>query len=168
MKLKDAFKRLQFTIVNQNKPNQTDCTAINTIAQFVHEKQTEVLADNILFAKLYTYLLSDLLNYYTDIDFANKEINKILAEPLQINRLHLKLKEMDYRNYFLQKGILDPFLKTKTADELEEIHERYKHTLPELNDKDFSLTGNNWTKELISYYLESNINLSIKTYNSYV
>ena len=33
MKLTDAFKRLRFTISNQNKPNQTDAEAFNEISK---------------------------------------------------------------------------------------------------------------------------------------
>ena len=33
MKLKDAFKRLSFTLSKQNKPNQTDIDAFNEIAK---------------------------------------------------------------------------------------------------------------------------------------
>ena len=166
MKLTDAFKRLRFTISNQNKPNQTDAEAFNEISKYFELHNKEIVQDNLLFAKLYTFTLSELLSYYTDIDFANKEINKVLSGPIRIEALQLRLKNMELRNYFSRKGILDPFLKTKTVKELEEIHERYQDKLPQLDPMEFAKCGNNWNLEAVKYNLESNINLSIQTFKN--
>jgi hypothetical protein len=75
---------------------------------------------------------------------------------------------MEYRNFFSRKGILDPFLKTKTVKELEEIHERYLDKLPQLDPIEFAKVGNNWDKESVIYNLESNINLSIQNFKNNV
>lgn len=170
MKLRDAFNRLRFTISKQNKPNQKDADAFNEIIKYfeLHNKQT--VQDNLLFAKLYAFTLSELLIYYTDIDFANKELNKILSEPLdlRIEILVLRLKNMELQNYFKRKNILDPFLKTKTVSELEEIHSRYVGILPELNYLEFEKCGNNWDKENVIYQLENQINLSIQNFKNNV
>lgn len=164
MKLKDAFKRLSFTLSKQNKPNQTDVDAFNEIAKQFKLSEEKTIQDNLLFAKLYAFTLSELTNYYCDIDFANKQINKLLSEPiyLRIEILKNSLKRLELQNYFNQKRILDPFLKTKTADELEEIHNRYLDKLPELNAIDFAKCGNNWDFETVKYNLEHSINLSIQ------
>lgn len=168
MKLTDAFKRLRFTISNQNKPNQTDAEAFNEISKYFELHNKDIVQDNLLFAKLYAFTLAELLSYYTDVDFANKEINKILSEPieLRIEILQLRLKTMELQNYFKQRKILDPFLKTKTAAELEEIHSRYVGKLPELDALEFAKCGNNWNKEAVKYSLESNINLSIQHFKN--
>ena len=170
MKLIDAFKRLRFTISNQNKPNQNDAEAFNEISKYFELHNKEIVQDNLLFAKLYAFTLSELLAYYTDVDFANKEINKILREPfeLRIEILQLRLKTMELQNYFNRKKILDPFLKTKTAKELEEIHERYVGKLPELNALEFEKCTNNWDKGDIIYQLENQINLSIQNFKNNV
>ena len=166
MQLKEAFKRLRFTISKQNKPNQTDADAFNEISKYFELHQKDIVQDNLLFAKLYCFTLSELLSYYTDIDFANKELNKILSEPICIEKLQLRLKTMELRNYFNRKGILDPFLKTKTSSELEEIHKRYVDKLPELNALELLKCGNNWDLEAVKYNLESNINLSIQHFKN--
>ena len=168
MKLTDAFKRLRFTISNKNKTNQTDAEAFNEISKYFELHNKDIVQDNLLFAKLYAFTLAELLSYYTDVDFANKEINKILSEPieLRIEILQLRLKTMELQNYFKQRKILDPFLKTKTAAELEEIHSRYVGKLPELDALEFAKCGNNWNKEAVKYSLESNINLSIQHFKN--
>jgi len=170
MKLTDAFKRLRFTISNQNKPNQTDAEAFNEISKYFELHNKEIVQDNLLFAKLYAFLLGEFTTHYTDVDFANKQINKILNKPLghHINVLIYKLKDMEYRNYFNRKNVLDPFLKTKTATELEEIHERYKDTIPELDPLEFAKCSNNWDKESVVYQLENQINLSIQNFKNNV
>ena len=168
MKLQDAFNRLRYTISKQNKPNQTDADAFNEISKYFELHQKDIIQDNLLFAKLYCFVLSELLSYYTDVDFANKELNRILSEPieLRVNILQLRLKNMELQNYFKRKNILDPFLKTKTAAELEEIHARYIDKLPELNALEFAKCGTNWNKEAVIYNLESNINLSIQHFKN--
>jgi len=168
MKLKEAFNRLRYTLSKQNKPNQTDADAFNEISKYFELHQKDIIQDNLLFAKLYAFTLSELLNYYTDIDFANKELNLILSEPICLDKLQLRLKTMELRNYFNRKGILDPFLKTKTVQELEEIHARYVGKLPELNAIEFIKCGTNWNEEAVKYNLESNINLSIQNFKNYV
>jgi hypothetical protein len=170
MKLKEAFDRLRFTLSKQNKPNQTDIEAFNEIGKYFALHQKDIIQDNLLFAKLYAFTLSELLTYYSDVDFANKELNRILSDPMQlrVNILQLKLKNMEYRNFFSRKGILDPFLKTKTVKELEAIHERYLDKLPQLDPIEFAKVGNNWDKESVIYNLESNINLSIQNFKNNV
>jgi hypothetical protein len=99
---------------------------------------------------------------------ANKEINRILSEPMAIEKLQLSLRRMELQNYFNRKKILDPFLKNKTANELEEIHERYKNKLPGLNVDEFLKCGNNWDTESVKYNIENSINLSIKNFKNTV
>lgn len=166
MKLKEAFNRLRYTISNQNKANQNDADAFNEISKYFELHQKDIVQDNLLFAKLYCFTLSELLSYYTDIDFANKELNRVLSEPICIEKLQLRLKNMELQNYFKRKNILDPFLKTKTVQELEEIHARYIDKLPELNAIEFVKCGNNWDIETVKYNLESNINLSIQHFKN--
>lgn len=170
MKLKQAFDRLKFTISKQNKPNEKDIEAFNKLAEYFDKQNKDVIQENLLFAKLYAFVLSEFTNHYTEIDRANKEINKILSEPLdlRIEYLLIKTKEMELRNYFKRKRILDPFLQNKTVKELEEIHERHLQTLPDLDPIEFAKCGNNWNKELIVYNLETNINLSITNFKNNV
>ena len=176
MKLKESLKRLRWRfspdekgVFKQMTPNATDVEAFNSILDFIEKTQQETVQENLLFAKLYCFLLENLTIRYTDIDFANKELNKVLSESLaiRIESLKLNLKDMEYRNYFNRKGILDPFLKTKTSKELEEIHERYKDKLPVLDVQEFLKCGNNWDFESVKYQLENQINQSIQNFKNY-
>lgn len=170
MKLSEAIKRLRFTISKQNKPNQTDAESLNEILKILELEQQKTIQDNLLFAKIYAFTLTELLHYYCDIDFANKQINKMLCEPIDLRIENLKhaLRFMELQNYFTQKKVLDPFLKNKTVSELEEIHARYLDKLPELNAIEFVKSGNNWDFETVKYQLETQVNLSLQHFKNYV
>lgn len=170
MKVDDAIKRLTFTISKQNKPNENDVLALNTIIELLNLTNKKVINENLLFVKLYTFLLCEFSKNYTDIDFANGQVNKILQEPMEnrIKWLAYRLKDLEYRNYFNRKNILDPFLKEKTTDELEQIHERYKNQLPELNTDEFFKLSEKWNREAVVYILENQINLSIQNFKTNV
>jgi hypothetical protein len=170
MKIKEAIKRLRFTIAKQNKPNQTDAEALNEVLKLLEFEQNKTFQDNLLFAKIYAFMLSELTNHYCDVDFANKEINAVLKAPIEliIENLVQSLKRMEMQNYFQQKKILDPFLKTKTAIELEKIHERYKDKIPQLDPIEFIKVGNNWDFNSVKYQLETAVNLSIQNFKANV
>lgn len=170
MRLIEAIKRLKYTISKSNKPNQTDAEALNEILKILEFEQQKTIQENLLFAKLYSFTLCELLRRYTDVDFANKQINSILHKPMNasIEMLVCNLKNMEYRNYFNRKFILDPFLKTKTTKELEEIHDRYSKILPELDPLEFAKCGNNWDTESVKYQLHNQINLSLQNFKNYV
>jgi len=170
MKLSDAIKRLRYTISKTNKPNQTDAEALNEILKILELEQQKTIQENLLFAKLYAFTLCELLHHYCDIDFANKQINKVLSEPmeLRIDNLKYGLRFMEIQNYFKRKKILDPFLKEKTTYELIEIHERYSNKLPELDHMEFAKCGNNWDSETVKYQLETQINLSLQNFKNHV
>lgn len=170
MKLKEAINRLKYTISKQNKCNQTDADAFNKVMEFLKMSEEETIQDNLLFAKLYSFVLSEFTRHYTDIDFANYQINKLLSETMNYRIIVLteSLKDMEYRNYFNRKKILDPFLKTKTTNELEEIHKRYENLVPQLDPLEFAKCGNNWDFESVKYQLENQINLSLQNYKNHV
>lgn len=160
MKLKDAIKRLSFTISKTNKPNQTDAESYNTILEHLHKVEEKTIQDNLLFAKLYSFLLDNFVKNYGCVNFANKEINKILSQPLnhRIEMLGLSLKFME-----LQQIIPDPILKGKSKEELDlvfETHNKFKDQ--------FVSAWDWWNTENTKSHLETNINLSIQNFKNYV
>ena len=178
MTLANAFRRLRWRFSPDENgkmrimtPNKEDVDSFNEICK--HNStvcKLTVYQENKMFAKLYTFILCELTNHYTDIDEATKEINRILSEPVDFHAavLHQKIKETEYRNFFYRKGILDPFLKTKTAKELEEAFNNHKDRFPELDQKEFLKVGNNWAKEDVNYQLENSINLSLQNFKNHV
>lgn len=160
MKIKDAFKRLHFTISNGNKPNETDAEAFNDICEVFKQQEEKTVQDNLLFAKLYTLTLEKLTGTYNDVDFANKRLNDILSEPmnLRIECLTSVLKVVEVTQVFA-----DPILSEKSGEELKVVFERY----PKFQ-ADFATCYEWWSKENVTAHLNTNINLSIQKFKNYV
>lgn len=94
MKVKEALKRLAFTIQKQNKPNQIDADAFNKLIWFVNESIETNPNKNICFAKLYIYNLIHYIKYYQSIDIAQEKLHQVL--DLDIESLYVDLmKELN-------------------------------------------------------------------------
>lgn len=160
MKLKEAFSRLGFTISKQNKPNQTDADAFNLIFEQFKKSQNKTIHENLLFAKLYAFLLKEFTMHYNNVDEANKQINKILSEPmdLRIEMLLTQLKLSEVTQVFA-----DPILQNKSGDELKEVFRRY----PKF-EKEFLTCWDWWNSENVISHLNTNINLSIQNFKNHV
>ena len=78
MTTKKAFERLAFTISKQNKPNQTDLEALKVLAEYFDNYKKEVKQENNIFAKLFVYTLSNELEFYQDIKFAQMKLNQVM------------------------------------------------------------------------------------------
>lgn len=160
MKLKEAFSRLGFTISKQNKPNQNDAEAFNLIVDHCKASEEKTIHENLLFAKLYAFLLKEFTMYYNNVDEANKQINKILSEPMDL-RIEMLLKQLKLSE--VTQVFADPILQNKSADELKEIFKRHSKF-----EKDFLTCFDWWDKENVVSHLNTNINLSIQNFKNHV
>lgn len=160
MKLSDSVKRVRFTIAKGNKPNETDIEAFNVICGHLQKDQEETIQENLLFAKLYTYLLGKLTPHYNDVNEANKHLNKILQQPMGYltNILEMELRAMEVRQV-----IPDPILNGLPPDKVKETMGRY----PNL-EKEFISTWEFWDQENVKAHLDTQINLSIKNFKNHV
>lgn len=160
MKLRDAVSRCKFTIANGNKPNQTDVEAYNMILEYLAKTQEKTVQENLLFAKLYALTLEKLTEACGDVNFANKQLNKILSEPmdLRIEMLLMKLKHAE-----LSQSLSDPMLEGKTEEELKEIFKQY----PKFTEL-FQTCWDHWDKDNVISHLNTQINLSLHEYKNNV
>ena len=160
MKLGDSIKRLRFTLSKQNKPNQSDIDAFNSICSHLQKSEAEVNQDHLLFGKLYTYVLSNMLHHYSDINFANKRLNEILSQPMDI-RIEELLSMLKHSE--LQKVFADPLIKDKSDIEVKDIFSRY----PKFS-QEFTACWDHWDKDNVIAHLNRNVNLSIQEYKNHV
>lgn len=158
MKLKEAFSRLNFTISKQNKPNQNDADAFNMILNHCKASEEKTIQENLLFAKLYAFLLKEFTMHYNNVDEANKQINRILSESMDIRveMLLMQLKLSEVTQVFT-----DPILDNKNESELREIFNRHKKF-----ENDFIACFDWWDKENVISNLNTNINLSIVNFKN--
>jgi len=160
MKLKDAFSRLRFTISKQHKPNEKDTEAFNFICDYFQKEEQQTIQDNLLFAKLYAYVLGKLSAHYNNVDLANNHLNKLLSQPFEntIHILLMELKAMEVRQVFA-----DDMLTYRKPEEIKKTFERY----PKF-EKEFMSCWEYWDNDNVKAHLNSNINLSIKNFKNHV
>lgn len=160
MKIKDAFKRLNFTISKGNKPNVTDIEAFNEVCEVFKQQEEKTIQENLLFAKLYAFLLKEFTMHYNNVDEANKQINRILSESMDI-RVEMLLTQLKLSE--VTQVFADPILENKSGEELKEIFKRHKKF-----EKDFLTCFDWWDKDNVVSHLNTNINLSIQKFKNYV
>lgn len=158
MTLKDAIKRLGYTISNQNKPNQTDAEAINEIIRFTNNAFSNSVNDNLLFAKL---LAIDLKRRYLicnqDINETLKSLSRDLKNPLEfhIDTLSNKMISTQIINYVKtlkidvpESEFNDPIALAKRENQFWDEHEKnilneilFMNSKEQIKDK-FYMTAN--------------------------
>ena len=160
MKLKEAIKRLGFTISKGNKPNQTDAEAYNEIIKHLQQSEAKTIQENLLFAKLYTYLLGKLTPHYKSVDEANKHLNKLLYQSMDvlIDTLLMEVKAME-----LKQILPDPIISELSPEKTRAKLAQY----PKI-EKDFIHAWNFWDKDNVTAHLKANINLSIQNFKNNV
>lgn len=153
MTIQQSIERLTYTISKGHKPNQSDKLALNKVITDLNNNAAENIKEHILFAKLYAIVLKDFCIYYTDIDFANKQINKELEAPLDyhLELLRLQLNNTEVNNFIKSKGIVDPLFN----------FEKYKHLFPNISSSEFLSVTETWDKENTNAHFTNSVNQSI-------
>ena len=159
MKIIDAIKRVKFTISNKNNPNETDMEALNIILEQLKLTEEKTIKENLLFAKLYAYVLGKMAGHYSSADGAQLHLNKLLSQPFNgiIHVLEMELRAMETRQVFS-----DPMLDTQSPSKLKSTIEKY----PKLYN-DFVACWEYWDYENVISNLKMNINLSLQKYKNY-
>ena len=122
MKLKDAISRIHFTVSKKNKPNDKDIEAFNLIIDHLELIEQKTIQENLLFSKLYAYVLGKMAGHYSDVDGAQKHLNKLLSEPFNgiVHVLEMELRAMETRQVFA-----DPMLDSQSPSKLKETITKY-------------------------------------------
>lgn len=160
MNLKKSISRIGFTIANQNKPNDTDVDAFNFLCDHLKKVEEKTIQDNLLFAKLYAYLLGKLLSHYNNVDEANKYLNKILQQPFlnTVGILEMELRAMEVRQVFA-----DDFLQNQKPADVKKTLENYPNF-----SKEFLACWEYWDNENVISNLKANVNLSLQNFKNNV
>lgn len=129
MNIAKSINRLSYTIQNQNKPNTSDANALNYIMEFINQTTKQEVHENELFAKLYVSNLIMQLRLTSNLDLAQKNVNKILKINLITLYEHARIdvNVVEIKDYFNNKGFKEPYsnenikLNSKLADEINPI-----------------------------------------------
>ena len=129
MTIAQSINRLSYTIKNQNKPNTSDVNALNEVISFINQTTKQEVHENELFAKLYVSNLIMQLRLTSNLDLAQKNVNKILKMKLITLYEHARMdvNVVEIKDYFNNKGMLHPYsnenikLNSKLAAEINPI-----------------------------------------------
>lgn len=129
MTIAQSINRLSYTIKNQNKPNTSDVNALNEVISFINQTTKTEVHENELFAKLYVSNLIMQLRLTSNLDLAQKNVNKILKMKLITLYEHARMdvNVVEIKDYFNNKGMLHPYsnenikLNSKLAAEINPI-----------------------------------------------
>ena len=111
MTIAQSINRLSYTIKNQNKPNTSDVNALNEVISFINQTTKTEVHENELFAKLYVSNLIMQLRLTSNLDLAQKNVNKILKMKLITLYEHARMdvNVVEIKDYFNNKGMLHPY-----------------------------------------------------------
>jgi hypothetical protein len=167
--LSQAIKRLSFTISNQNKPNNEDVLALNSIIDFVNLSSEKTIQENKLFAKMFCFVLKEFLIHYKDIDFASKQINKdILSMPLNYHLTILleQLKTNELSMYFNSLNLKPTWKVGQTLKEIEQNINDNKEIFKTTNPNEFLEVLDTWDMESVISNFNLNFNIALNTYKN--
>ena len=124
MTIKKALDHFEFKFTNVWKSTKPDIDAYNTIIDFVEQKHENQFNDNQLFAKLYIYHYSKLLQFYQCTVFdnqPNKDIQEVLEKPIERLIEDFTKIANDQETFIKMKdvGITEAHPRTKSKDQRE-------------------------------------------------
>lgn len=109
------FKNPQIKI-NESKItiNEEDINAIDFLITWVEQQKKETINHNQLFAKLYCYALSNEIEFYKDVRFANKKLQEKLNEPIEnhYDKIVSDLNRLELTKYMQSKGIITDHIES--------------------------------------------------------
>jgi hypothetical protein len=169
MRIQEAIKRLSFTISKQNKPNNTDADALNSIIDFINISNKQVIQENLLLAKMYAFVLKEFINHYEEVNFASRQINAdILNKPLNyhLEYLTMGLQSTEINKFFKSLDLKPTWVNGQTIDEINTNIEINKESLNKIDGLQFKQVSETWNEQNVISNFEFNFNLALNTYKN--
>lgn len=124
--------------VNESKIiiNNTDIEAVDFLVNWVNNQKQQSLLENLLFAKIYTYALSNELEFYKEISYANRKLQDALRLPIEhhYDTITKELNRIEYNKFCHSVGIITDHmekmgLNTKQEDEQQALIKKHQKEL---------------------------------------
>lgn len=165
MTIEKAFQRLSWRFTNGKfEPNDNDLEALRFVGEWINREKGDSLHIHTIFAKLFVYTFIHELEFYKDIEFAQKKINEILSKRLEHlysdfgNRLNL----LELSKYRRSIGITDKHPAIMTEEENIKQKEIVLSNSSELKKFIIGI----WEQEKIEQSLNDNITEAINRYKN--
>ena len=170
--IEKALNRLKWRFKNENvKINETkivinelDQKAVDFLTDWVERQKIESLQQNLLFAKLFTYSLLNEIEFYKDVEFANKKINDVCKMDIQqlYDEIYRKMNNLEYLKFCKENGIITNHIEKMTLNKEQE--EKQKELIKQ-NEKELSkILKGLWSKEKIYKSLNNTISETINKF----
>lgn len=114
--IESALNRLVWRFKNQNVKineskiivNEKDIEAIDFLIEWINNQKKESIQENLLFAKMYCYALSNEIEFYKDIKFSNYKLQNELQKPIKdhYNKISNSLNRLELDKFLQSKGII--------------------------------------------------------------
>ena len=126
------FKNPQIKI-NESKItiNQEDVNAIEFLTNWINDQKKETINQNQLFAKMYCYCLSNEIEFYKDVKFANTKLQEKLNEPIEnhYNKIVKDLNRLELTKYMQSKGIIMDNVELMVLNQAQQLAQEQKQAL---------------------------------------
>lgn len=126
------FKNPQIKI-NESKItiNQEDVNAIEFLTNWINNQKKETINQNQLFAKMYCYCLSNEIEFYKDVKFANIKLQEKLNEPIEnhYNKIVKDLNRLELTKYMQSKGIIMDNVELMMLNQAQQLAQEQKQAL---------------------------------------
>lgn len=163
MTLEKNVERMFWRLSNGSfKPNQNDLKAMTEITEWINREKEDTLKQNLLFAKLYTVVFIQEIEYMQDIHFAQRKVHDVLNKPIETHyrEFYEKLNSVELSKFSKKIGLNQkhPALMTEEETQLDQeiiklnSEEFKKYCLGLWAYEKVQTSLNNQITEAINYY----------------
>jgi hypothetical protein len=170
--IEKAINRLQWRFKNENVKvgeskiiiNELDQKAVDFLIEWINNQKLENLNQNLLFAKLYTYSLINEIEFYKDVEFANKKINEVCKTDIQqlYDEVYRKLNNLEYLKFCKENGIITDHIEKMTLNKEQE--QKQKDLIKQNESKLKQILKGLWSKEKTYKSLNNTISETINKF----
>lgn len=170
--IEKAINRLQWRFKNENVKineskltiNELDQKAVDFLSEWINKQKIESLEQNLLFAKLYVYCLLNEIEFYKDVEFANKKINEVCKTDIQqlYDEVYRKLNNLEYLKFCKENGIITDHIEKMTLNKEQE--QKQKDLIKQNESKLKPILKGLWSKEKIYKSLNNTISETINKF----
>ena len=120
--IEKAINRISWRFKNENVKvgeskiviNELDIKAVEFLIEWINNQKQQSLVENLLFGKLYTYALSNEIEFYKDVNYANRKLQEVLNAPIEqhYNTIVKELNRLEYNKFCHSVGIVTDHIQS--------------------------------------------------------
>jgi len=159
-----ALHELYNKVADDPDSTHEQITAVNTLVDWINGQKKSYLENHKLFAKVYILYFGQLLNYYRDVEFAQKELHKSLSDsvPHHAEWFRIIFNSIESEKFNKSIGLSNKHNLLQTYEEREADLK-----IVQANQSEFLRHINKWDSDKIIESLNNQISEAINKYSRY-